>query len=1236
MARRSQSSSQGDNPLDPNYLMPHYKEYYRIAIDRLAEDGPDSYAGFLSDEGLPDFLCDMEVDHITKNMQNPHYAPQDTSDEDPLYNSDMDVDGSSGTYWPMHSDMAAPELDLGWPMTYGFQGTEVTTLIHPPPPDNPSIKEEARKMIRSAQQVVALVMDIFTDVDLFSDILDVVARRVPVYILLDHMNSHLFMEMAAKCRVNLNYAEFLRVRTVTGPTYYCRTGKSFKGQLMEKFLLVDCNVVLSGSYSFMWSFEKIHRSIAHIFQGELVSSFDEEFRILFAQSEPLVPLDGAPIIKMDNPFQIAPYGGPRPLYQRKLHMMFPRDDGSMNSLPTYAERVDLDRHYLQGFRREDMLRHTMEGNIMRTDQKKMALEMEQSRAFLRTRQLEVDGLKRHSFAEGTYENYSAAKQYSRQMFVNNNDEYRFQSSHFQKEQFYQTERNLGPTRPQGLFEKIRAGRQGFPELDEYGNDPRFQPEPQPIEPNYMQECYPMRLDYVHSSSSREARLGSDKVNLGTEGRLGYSIQRRQNVGQKYMCQTSPTQKQSLEQRQFLQDQEVDKKPQENKQGLRNWRISSYMSAYQPDPSEEGLLMAIEPEYDDDALVPPEKAVPSSETLAKFSVDDIPPYKTSGAAVPTERAMYLSDNLARYSGTVVQKEREMNTSEILAKYSGAVASTERTMNTSEILAKYSGAVVATERAMNTSETLAKYSIDPIPPFRPTGMFNTTALETEKAKEGAVVEKDGEETSIVKHESFRSRMNPLIQRSSRLRSSLIFSSSKVEQHASATVKVQRFQKEETASEVANETEAGIMSSKVAQILEKYKSISKDTESMSVSQGATVSRVQEEGSQGTQSLSTKTMEYKTIKSTVLDTKEPFSRTLLDAQYSMSSVSSHTTDLPNADNHVVTMSSKVEKMASEVFTTDSSKPAPPEIRESLTSVAEIEEPPKQSSLEAKKPPSRQNSAMIFGNALESLSRNPESSNAGNKCEEDKSEQTPMEFLRRGSLKFKQFLNPKADKNVEEESTSDNAKLEKQGLAYKRHSKGDVLESIAVTEIDDKFKKPAAPPPVSTPAPTPAPMPSPTAPTPAPTPALTPAPPKTSQSPQSRFPSSASNVIYSSNLRDDTKVILEQISAHSQKNRTEIAKQAQQALAANNDDEKSKLTSSNSPLDCQVEEAPPKEEALTRTDSFISRSRFMRPQTSTEDRDTILKKMESMRKEKRVYSRFEVFCKKEEQPNNGESDGYS
>lgn len=153
MARRSQSSSQGDNPLDPNYLPPHYKEYYRIAIDILTEDGPSGYDRFLNDEGAPDFLCPSEVDLISKNLQRPPEAIQESMYTDPGYGMLDDADGSSGTYWPMHSDTAAPELDLGWPTTYGFQGTEVTTLIHPPPTDSPSIKEEVRRMIRSAQQV---------------------------------------------------------------------------------------------------------------------------------------------------------------------------------------------------------------------------------------------------------------------------------------------------------------------------------------------------------------------------------------------------------------------------------------------------------------------------------------------------------------------------------------------------------------------------------------------------------------------------------------------------------------------------------------------------------------------------------------------------------------------------------------------------------------------------------------------------------------------------------------------------------------------------------------------------------------------------------------------------------------------------------------------------------------------------------------------------------------------------
>lgn len=153
MARRSQSSSQGDNPLDPNYLPPHYKEYYRLALDKLAEEGEESYRQFLVEEGAPEFLCASEVEHISRHLQKPQYASQEGAGSTDSGPGGTDADGSSGTYWPMNSDLAVPELDLGWPMVFGFRGTEVTTLVQPPPPDNPSIKEEARRMIRAAQQV---------------------------------------------------------------------------------------------------------------------------------------------------------------------------------------------------------------------------------------------------------------------------------------------------------------------------------------------------------------------------------------------------------------------------------------------------------------------------------------------------------------------------------------------------------------------------------------------------------------------------------------------------------------------------------------------------------------------------------------------------------------------------------------------------------------------------------------------------------------------------------------------------------------------------------------------------------------------------------------------------------------------------------------------------------------------------------------------------------------------------
>ncbi|KAM7385892.1 hypothetical protein PAMP_001939 [Pampus punctatissimus] len=209
----------------------------------------------------------------------------------------------------------------------------------------PSIKEQARRLIKNAQQVIAIVMDMFTDVDIFADILNATMRNVVVYIILDKENAQHFINMVSNCRVNLQSIPLLRVRTVSGITYHCRSGKSFSGHMMERFLLTDCRAVLSGNYSFMWSFEKLHRCMAHLFLGQLVSTFDEEFRILFAQSQPLMMNDENVLNPMEdfNPLQ---------------QMQFPHEKTSLYRGPRKFcpddERTDMDWRSMPFLRQESL------------------------------------------------------------------------------------------------------------------------------------------------------------------------------------------------------------------------------------------------------------------------------------------------------------------------------------------------------------------------------------------------------------------------------------------------------------------------------------------------------------------------------------------------------------------------------------------------------------------------------------------------------------------------------------------------------------------------------------------------------------------------------------------------------------------------------------------------------------------------------------------------------------------
>ncbi|AWP14310.1 putative protein FAM83H-like [Scophthalmus maximus] len=571
MARRSQCSSAGDNPLDPNYLPPHYREEYRLAVDALVEEDLEGYYKFLQKADVVDFLSTPEIQYIQSSVQVPQ---QSHHPEQHILESGGD--GSSDTYWPIHSDLDVPGLDLGWPQLHHFIGpTEVTTLVNPPEPDMPSIKEQARRLIKNAQQVIAVVMDMFTDVDIFADILNAAMRKVAVYILLDEQNADHFVSMVSNCRVNLQTIQFLRVRTVSGITYHCRSGKSFKGQMMDRFLLTDCRAVLSGNYSFMWSFEKLHRSMAHLFLGQLVTTFDEEFRILFAQSQPLIMENVLAPMEDFGQFQNRQYPSERTSLYREPRKFLSMDTSHPEERKrhSYDERMDVDWRMMPLKRQETL--HGPSDMYSRLPSQQLRMDLPYDQGPNRVTMLENPAFKRHSYAEGGHGRFSYPFLQQQGMPEPEN-----QGRQLHRGQQPYPGHVPGPEADCSAYEKFWS--QGYQSADQYS------------EPGISQEIQPSDnfdpvLNYLSSTRNVDFDQSSEKLLPAADLPFSSSHPSRLSLGQPYACQTSPTPSNSTDQK-FFQEPTSDRKDPSVKQGLRNWRISSYLSAYD-NPGDEGLPLA---------------------------------------------------------------------------------------------------------------------------------------------------------------------------------------------------------------------------------------------------------------------------------------------------------------------------------------------------------------------------------------------------------------------------------------------------------------------------------------------------------------------------------------------------------------------------------------------------------------------------------------------------------------------
>ncbi|KYO36282.1 protein FAM83F [Alligator mississippiensis] len=279
------------SPAQPGF---YYSEERRRALEALVARGEAAYGQRLQQLQLSPFLSAHELPALRAALR-PY--------EEPGPGRGPAGEVASLTYWPERSDTEVPPLDLGWTERPFYRGLGRVELFTQPRKDEaaPHLKEVARTMIQQARKIIAVVMDLFTDRDIFQDIVDAAYKcRIPVYMILDEEGVKYFLEMCKCMELSDFHIRNIRVRFVTGVGFYMPLGK-IKGTLASRFLMVDGEKVATGSFSFTWSSSHIDRNILLLLTGQHVEMFDVEFRELYAISE---EVDLYQELNIANPFQI--------------------------------------------------------------------------------------------------------------------------------------------------------------------------------------------------------------------------------------------------------------------------------------------------------------------------------------------------------------------------------------------------------------------------------------------------------------------------------------------------------------------------------------------------------------------------------------------------------------------------------------------------------------------------------------------------------------------------------------------------------------------------------------------------------------------------------------------------------------------------------------------------------------------------------------------------------------------
>ncbi|XP_023375908.1 protein FAM83E isoform X2 [Pteropus vampyrus] len=232
----------------PSFL---YSEGQRLALEALLSRGAAAFGACVQREGLRPFLSADELRGLVAAAEDWTAAQREPGGA--AEGADATAgDSGSLTYWPGQSEEPVPTLRLGWPEDSGWKGiTRAQLYTQPPGEGHPPLKELVRQEIQAA-------------------------------------------------RKNLD------VRTVRGCSFQSRWRRQVSGRVREKFVLLDGERVISGSYSFTWSDARLHRGLVTLLTGEIADAFSREFRTLYAASWPLPPAPApGPLVSTPGVLQLA-------------------------------------------------------------------------------------------------------------------------------------------------------------------------------------------------------------------------------------------------------------------------------------------------------------------------------------------------------------------------------------------------------------------------------------------------------------------------------------------------------------------------------------------------------------------------------------------------------------------------------------------------------------------------------------------------------------------------------------------------------------------------------------------------------------------------------------------------------------------------------------------------------------------------------------------------------------------